>query len=167
MDPDALEKLLSALDGISTKKPVFVKLSPDKSEVDIDRVLEVIARHRVHGIICSNLTKNRENKKIVDEDVSDKGGVSGKPVQDLSDHLLEHVYKKTQGKYVLVGCGGVFNAHDAYRKIRLGASLIQMITGMIYEGPQVISTINTDLDLLLKKDGFRSITDAVGVDVTL
>ena len=167
MDPDALEKLLSALDVILTKKPIFVKLSPDKSEVDIDRILEVIARHRVHGIICSNLTKNRENKKIVDEDVPDKGGVSGKPVQDLSDNLLEHVYKKTRGKYVLVGCGGVFNAHDAYRKIRLGASLIHMITGMIYEGPQVISTINKDLDILLKKDGYNSIADAIGVDVLL
>lgn len=167
MDPDALELLFSALDLIETKKPIFVKLSPDKKEVDIDRILEVISRHRVHGIICSNLTKNRENKKIIDTDVPDKGGVSGKPVQDLSDNLLEYVYKKTQGKYVLVGCGGVSNAHDAYRKIRRGASLIQMITGMIYEGPHVISTINKDLDLLLKKDGFSSISDAVGVDVRI
>lgn len=165
MEPDALEMLLAALDRIETNKPIFIKLSPDKQEVDIDSLLEVIDRHRVHGIICSNLTKNRVNKKIIDSVVPEKGGISGKPVQDLSDALLAHVYKKTQGKYVLVGCGGVFSAEDVYRKIRLGASLIHMITGMIYEGPHVISKICKDLDGLLKRDGFAHITHAIGVDV--
>lgn len=165
MEPDALELLLSALDDIETKKPIFVKLSPDKDSHHVDALLDVIAKHRVHGIICSNLTKKRNNPRIIDVNVPAVGGVSGKPVQDMSDELLAHVYKKTHGKYVLVGCGGVFTAEDAYRKIRLGASLVQMITGMIFEGPAVIGNIHKDLAMLLQRDGFKSISDAVGVDV--
>ncbi len=165
MEPDALELLLSALDGVETNKPIFVKLSPDKDNQHVDALLDVLSRHRVHGIICSNLTKKRENKKIVDDGVPAVGGISGKPVQDVSDQLLAYVYKKTQGRYVLVGCGGVFTAEDAYRKIRLGASLIQMITGMIFEGPAVIGKIHRELVVLLQRDGFETISDAIGVDV--
>jgi dihydroorotate dehydrogenase len=78
--------------------------------------------------------------------------------------MLAYIYRREGKRFVLVGCGGVFNAADAYKKIRLGASLIQMITGMIFEGPQVISEINRGLVDLLKRDGFANIHDAIGVD---
>jgi dihydroorotate dehydrogenase len=74
------------------------------------------------------------------------------------------VYKKTKGKYLVVGCGGVFTAEDAYRKIRLGASLIQMITGMVYRGPQVVGQINKGLLALLHRDGFTNISQIIGID---
>ena len=74
------------------------------------------------------------------------------------------LFKKEGKRFVLIGCGGVFTAEDAYRKIKLGASLIEMITGMIFEGPQVVSEINQGLAELLKKDGFTSISQAVGID---
>lgn len=86
-------------------------------------------------------------------------------VEDLSNSMIERLYRKTKGKYVIVGCGGVFNAEDAYKKIRLGANLIQMITGMMYQGPQAISAINMGLVRLLQKDGFKNIHEAVGIDV--
>lgn len=164
-DPEKLEKLLKALDAIPTKKPVFVKFSPDVSEQNFDEILEIALRHRVHGFICTNLTKNRQNPKIIDKHIPEKGGLSGKVVEDLSNKMIERLYKKTKGKYVIIGCGGVFSAEDAYKKIRLGANLIQMITGMIYQGPQTISDINMGLVRLLHKDGFKSIQEAVGIDV--
>ena len=164
VDHEKLDKLLRAIDPIETKKPVFIKLSPDLAITEIDHILNVVGRHRIHGIICTNLTKPRSNPKIVDDHVPENGGMSGKVVQELSDKLLAYIYKKTKGQYVLVGCGGVFNAEDAYKKIRLGASLVQLATGMIFEGPQLIGDINRGLVELLKRDGFKNISEAIGVD---
>ena len=90
--------------------------------------------------------------------------MSGKIVEEMANEHIKYVYKKTQGRYVIIGLGGVFNAEDAYKKIRLGASLVQLITGMIYEGPQLISDINSGLVKLLKRDGFTNISQAVGID---
>jgi dihydroorotate dehydrogenase len=162
--PDRLDSLLTVLDTIPTNKPIFIKLSPDLSHDDLNTILEIAQRHRIDGIVCSNLTKRRTNPKIFDKDVPDVGGLSGKIVQDLADDMLSYIYKKYGTRFVLIGSGGVSSAEDAYKKIRLGASLIQMITGMIYEGPQVISDINQGLVRLLKRDGFLSINDAIGVD---
>lgn len=163
--PENLDELFNTLDGIKTDKLIFVKLSPDQSTADIDALLEVIGRHRIHGIICANLTKQRENKHIHDDNIPSVGGMSGKVVRDLSDDLLSHIYTRTGRKYILVGCGGVFTAEDAYKKIRLGASLVQLITGMVFQGPQTISEINVGLVKLLERDGFQNISDAVGTGV--
>jgi dihydroorotate dehydrogenase len=170
MQPEALDSLLSAIDAIPTKKPVFIKISPDISIQIADEIVAIAHNHRVHGIICTNLTKKRErNEKIKDAHVPEKGGLSGKVVQDISDTLVSHIYKKEsrqplEKRLVIVGCGGIFSANDAYKKIRLGASLVQMITGMIFEGPQVVSEINRGLVELLHQDGFKNISEAVGID---
>jgi dihydroorotate dehydrogenase len=161
-DSKMLDNLLTSLDKVKTKKPVFLKFSPDLSENQVDRILDVCKKHRVHGFVLSNLTKNRKNKKIVEKNIPEKGGLSGKVVEDLTDKLVSYVYKKTRRKYVIIGCGGIFSAEDAYRKIKNGASLVQLITGMIYEGPQLISDINLGLVKLLKKDGYKNISEAVG-----
>ncbi len=162
--PQNLMRLLEVLDTIPTKKPVFIKLSPDMSRPELDELLAIAGAHRVQGIICTNLTKKRDNPKILDADVPKQGGLSGKVVRDLSDDMLAYIYKKAGKKFVLVGTGGIFTAEDAYKKIRLGASLVQIITGMIFEGPQVISDINQGLARLLKRDGFKNIQDAIGID---
>ncbi len=164
MDSVKLDRLLTEIDRIPTDKPVFIKLSPDISFEALDSILEVAKKHRIHGIITTNLTKKRNNPLIVDENVPVVGGVSGKPVQDLSDKLLSYIHKKEKSRFVLIGCGGIFTAEDAYKKIRAGASLVQMITGMIFEGPQVISEINRGLVKLLDRDGFNNVNEAVGVD---
>lgn len=163
-DPESLEVLLLELSKIPISKPVFVKFSPDLSLKTVDALLEVISRYKIQGIICANLTKNRDNKNILETGLPLAGGFSGKVVEKLADELIAYVYKKTKGKYVVVGCGGVFSAEDAYKKIRLGASLVQLITGMIYEGPQVVGEINAGLVKLLLRDGFKNISEAVGVD---
>ncbi len=166
-DPERLEKLLTVIDGIPSRKPIFIKLSPDLSFDQVNTLIDVMRRHSVHGIICSNLTKKRENPNIHEPVPVDYGGMSGKVVEPLANKLIEHVYTKTRGQYVIIGCGGVFTAEDAYKKIRLGASLIQMITGMIFEGPQVISEINRGLVELLKRDGYTNISQAVGADALI
>lgn len=160
--PDALDALLTVIDTIPTKKPIFLKLSADLPVEQIDRIIDVSDRHHVNGFICTNLTKKRGTEHIKDDDVPEYGGMSGKPVRDLSDAMIAHIYKKTGGKYTIIGCGGIFSAKDAYRKIALGATLVQMITGMIFEGPQVISEINQGLVQMLQADGFKTITEAVG-----
>lgn len=163
-DPVKLEKLLARLDRITTDKPVFLKLAADLDHAQIDAILEVAKRHRVHGFVCTNLTKKRDNPKIMDKMVTDKGGISGKVVDGLSDEVIRYVYSKTKGTHIVIGCGGIFTAEDAYRKIRLGSTLVQLITGMIFEGPQAISAINQGLVKLLEKDGFKNISEAIGVD---
>jgi dihydroorotate dehydrogenase len=164
MLPHNLDYLLDSVDSQKSKKPIFVKLSPDTKLENLDAVLDVIKKHNVQGIICSNLTKKRNNSAIKDETLPEKGGLSGKAVSDLSDALIAHVYYREGNRFIIVGSGGVFTAKDAYKKIRLGASLVQMITGMVFEGPQVISEINQGLIELLKRDGYTNIKEVIGID---
>jgi dihydroorotate dehydrogenase len=128
------------------------------------RLVEVARAHNVQGFVCSNLTKPRNNPLIKDRVVPPTGGISGKVQQDLSDEQVRLVYRETGGTYLIVGCGGVFTAEDAYRKIRAGASLVQLITGMIFQGPQTISEINVGLVRLLKRDGYKNVAEAVGAE---
>lgn len=153
-----LDLLLAKLFSIPKTKPVFVKLSPDLAEDQLDAILKVGGKHPLDGFICTNLTKvNKFNHE-------GKGGFSGKAVEELSNQMLAKVYKFYGGKKIVIGCGGVFSAADAYKKIKLGASLIQLITGMIFEGPQLIGEINQGLVELLKADGYDNITEAIGVE---
>lgn len=164
MDPGVLERLLVRIDSIPTTKPVFIKLSPDMNLRVYDAVLDVIKAHRVRGIICANLTKRADIRATAGDQIPEKGGLSGKAVDELSDLMLIHAYRRRWPGLVIVGVGGIFTARDAYRKIRLGASLVQLVTGMIYEGPQSISEINRGLAEMLQRDGFKSLSEAVGVD---
>ncbi len=162
-DPTRLDALLTRIDALADK-PVFLKLAVDLSHAELDAIIAVCNTHRIAGFVCSNLTKRRQNAKIVEQTVPEKGGISGMPVQSLSDAQVAYVYRATRGAYAIIGVGGVFTGKDAYRKIRLGASLIQLITGMIYRGPQTIGQINAELAALLRRDGFKNVADVVGVD---
>lgn len=160
-EPENLDKLLAKLFGAPKAKPVFVKLSPDLPENRLRGILEVCGEYPVDGFVCTNLTKdNRFGHQ-------GNGGFSGAAVRQLSDELVAKVYRFYGGRKIVVGCGGVFSAADAYKKIRLGASLVQLITGMVFQGPQLIGEINRDLVKLLKRDGFRNISEAIGVDSRL
>lgn len=141
-DPIKLELLLKKLDKIATKKPIFLKLSPDLSTPELDKLLAVAARHRVHGFVCTNLTKKHNYGN---------GGLSGKAVEELSLAQIRHVHQKTKGRMAIIASGGIFSAEDAWKRLEAGASLLQLITGMIYEGPQLISEINRGLVKKMKK----------------
>jgi len=167
-DADSLDKLLNVIVKNRNKKPIFIKMPPDLKRQEIDDIIEISLKYKIDGFICTNLTKDRTNKKMMahvyEKNIVGYGGISGKPVEDLSNETIKYIYKKTQGKTTIIGVGGIFRAEDAYKKIRLGASLLQMITGMIFEGPQVVGEINQGLAKLLKKDGFENISEAVGID---
>ena len=163
-DPEKLNRLLKEIDKKETKKPIFLKISPDLSREQVEGILEVCKHHRIHGFVCSNLTKDRKNLKIKDNINYFKGGISGKVMDDLSTNQIRLIYQRTRGKYIIIGCGGIFSAEDAYKKIKAGASLVELITGMIFKGPQMISEINRGLMFLLKRDGFHHLTEAVGTE---
>jgi dihydroorotate dehydrogenase len=156
--PEAYAALLKQVSKLKITKPIFVKLSPDLSDKEINKIISISNKHKIAGFIISNLTKKHDRNK---------GGMSGKYLEARANEMLRYVYQKTRGKYILVGVGGIFSASDAYKKIKLGASLVQLITGMIYEGPNLISEINQGLVDLLHRDGYRNIREAVGKDVNL
>ena len=168
-DKNHLKDLLKEVNKIKIDKPVFLKLKPDVNKKEIDDIIKTINKYKfVKGFVISNLTKHRENLKTSKKDIdklSLRGSVSGKAIWQKSNEMLRYVASKTKGKYVLIGVGGIFNADDAYYKIRNGASLVQLITGMIYEGPGLIKEINKRLVERLKKDNFDNVKEAVGVDV--
>ncbi len=164
--PKDLNDLLIEIEKIPCDKPIFLKLAPDLNTNELDDIINICNNHRIAGFICANLTKDRTNIKIKkylkDKDIKTVGGISGKPVRDLSTQLIKYIYQKTKCKYIIIGCGGVFSAEDAYEKIKAGASLIQLITGMIFKGPQLISEINQGIVTLLEKDGYKNISQAIG-----
>ena len=164
VDPERLDLLLRAFNTLEATKPIFLKMPPDLTKKEVNAILEMVKKHDIAGFICANLTKNKEKLKLADERIPELGGISGKPTEELANDLIRHIYLKTEGQYTIIGCGGIFSATDAYKKIRAGATLLQLITGMIYEGPQLIGEINRGLVKLLKKDGFKNISEAVGAD---
>ena len=165
-DPIGFSILLNKLSYLNINKPLFIKMHAEKSAIDTLALLEVAKDYKwVSGVIMSNLVKNRENKYLHKEEVrlAGKGNFSGKPTEELSNNLVSEVYKKYKDRFVIVGCGGIFTGADAYEKIKRGASLVQMVTGMIYEGPSVVGKINKELAALLHKDGYKNINEAVGI----
>jgi dihydroorotate dehydrogenase subfamily 2 len=163
--PNKLDKLLKKLTTVKTRKPVFVKMPINLSWLEFEALLKVIVKYPMAGVIIGNLNKDRSRSEIKDPlPVSVKGGISGLPTQALSNTLIGKTYRKYGKKLTIIGVGGVFSAKDAYTKIRLGASLVSLITGMIYQGPQLIGQINEELVGMLEKDGFKSLSEAVGAD---
>ena len=131
-------------------------------------MLEVIVEHRIQGVIFGNLQKNRQDHSVNKHEAALvnnlKGHLSGKPTWVRSNELIRLAYKNYGKKLTIIGCGGIFSAEDAYTKIKLGASLVQLITGMVYQGPALIGQINGGLAKLLQQDGLRHISEAVGVE---
>lgn len=163
-DAKRLEQLLTALDSVHSNKPLFLKIAVDLTTAELDALISVMDRHRVQGIILSNLTKKYDRTEVVQDEIriGMRGGISGRPTYEASNALIAHAYLEAGDRYVIIGAGGVFTAQDAYEKIQQGASLVQLATGMIFEGPQLIGEINLGLVELMHRDGFESIREVVG-----
>ena len=162
-DPFLLEKLLKKIG--KTDKKIFLKISPDIAEENIDKILLVIKNYDIKGFIIGNLLKKRENLKSSEDDLKGmSGSVSGPVAGKRSLELIRYVYEKIKGKYVIIGCGGITTAEEAYEMIKNGASLIQIVTSMIFEGPIVIKKINKGLVKLLRKDGYNNIKEVIGAN---
>eukprot|EP01065_Artemidia_motanka_P049509 TRINITY_DN8225_c0_g1_i3.p1 TRINITY_DN8225_c0_g1~~TRINITY_DN8225_c0_g1_i3.p1 ORF type:complete len:534 (+),score=144.32 TRINITY_DN8225_c0_g1_i3:76-1677(+) len=174
-DPEALQALLGALgeERKSGGPPLLVKFSPLPAEVtkDTEKHLRQVARicvdNGVSGFIASNTVPDRKVAlKTPGDDVAaiGNGGLSGLPVEQRSTGLVRLLYDECGGTVPIIGLGGVASAEAAYRKIRAGASLVQLYTGVMYNGPMLHRDIVYGLDRLLRKDGFRSVAEAVGAD---
>ncbi len=142
-------------------KPILVKIAPDLTFSQIDEVLEVAEERQIQGIIATNTTVGREvlRTKI---NINMPGGLSGRPLREKSTDIIRHIYKNTKGGLKIIGVGGIFGGKDAYEKIRAGASLVQLYTGFIYEGPGLIKKINKELVKFMDADDFKNISEAVG-----
>ncbi|PIY68881.1 hypothetical protein COY90_03570 [Candidatus Roizmanbacteria bacterium CG_4_10_14_0_8_um_filter_39_9] len=165
--PKNLKELLTAVEKLRIKRPIFIKMPIEKSDKEVKAMLDIIIKFpMIKGVVFGNLQKNRKDPSLYTSEVSrfKTGYFSGKPTEKRSNELIRLAYRKYGKKLIIIGCGGIFSAQDAYKKIKLGASLVQLITGMIYEGPQLVSQINLELVELLKKDGFNHVSEAVGVD---
>lgn len=161
--PRELSALLDRLCLLPIKKPLFLKMPSNLAWEEFSKLCDIAVDHNITGVIISNLNKDRSNAAIK-EAIPDhiRGSIGGKPVWDISNALISQTHKWYKDKLIIIGVGGIFSAEDAYEKIKRGASLVQLITGMIYEGPQLIGDINRGLVELLKKDGYKNIGEAVG-----
>lgn len=157
-----LDALLQEIDSLHLSKPVFIKMPIDLTWAEFKELGEVAAAHHIAGLTIGNLAKKRTpaiNKELPNHI---KGNLSGKPTQELSNQLIKLTRRHFGDRFVLIGVGGIFSAKDAYAKIKYGADLVELITGVIFQGPQLIGQINRELAQLVQQDGYHTIRQAVG-----
>ncbi|KAL5719253.1 dihydroorotate dehydrogenase (quinone) [Ranunculus cassubicifolius] len=165
---DLIKKVQDARDemqwGEEGPPPLLVKIAPDLSKQDLEDIAQVALALRLDGLIISNTTISRPDAVSGNPVAVESGGLSGKPLLSPSTNVLKQMYILTRGRIPLIGCGGISSGEDAYKKIRAGASLVQLYTGFAYGGPALIPQIKDDLAECLNRDGFKSIGEAIGAD---
>jgi len=164
-DKSALDEILAAVQEANpVGRPILVKVAPDLSFAAMDDILELLETRHVAGLVATNTTLQRPDTtdparlRVLREE----GGLSGRPLARRSTEVIRHLYRQTRGTIPIIGVGGIFNAWDAWEKISAGASLVQIYTGFVYEGPSLPSTIVRGLQTMLEREGFGSPTEAVG-----
>lgn len=177
--PERLSELLAALQdrnrelakqhSLSAPRPLLLKIAPDLDPSDIRSIVEVAQQNDISGIIATNTSVVRDELQTSPERIAaiGEGGLSGAPLRDRSNEVIRTIYRLTNGTMPIVGVGGVFTAEDAWGKICSGASLIQLYTGFIYEGPGIVRRINEGLREIVSKEGFVSLDEAVGSRVDM
>ena len=157
-----LEELLAALQKRNrelAEKPLLVKIAPDLAETEIEAIVDISMKLNLAGIIATNTTVKRENLKTK---IKENGGLSGKPLKNLSNGVIKKIYRISKGKLPIIGVGGIFSAEDAFEKIAAGACLVQAYTGFIYQGFSFARDVNFGLARILKEKGFKNLDEAVG-----
>lgn len=168
-DRGALDEILSALQEINrcdqNLKPILVKVAPDLSFEALDEIVEVALSRGLAGIFATNTTVARPvaTNPASARTFEETGGLSGRPLRDRSTEVVRHLFLRTDGKLPIIGVGGIFNAQDAWEKITAGASLVQIYTGMVYEGPGIARAITEGLCELLAESGLKSLPEAIGI----
>lgn len=165
-EPEALERLLRAvrgrLDQVAPKTPLFLKIAPDLAAEAVDAITDVAIACGIQGLIATNTTLTRPFEHAL---AKESGGLSGRPLRDMSTQVLRRAYSRGKGKLAFIGVGGVLDAEDVYAKLRAGASLVQLYTGFIYGGPSTVRTLLRGLAERLERDGFTSVEEAIGADL--
>jgi len=160
----ALEELLGRLadarQALAGNVPVFLKVAPDLEDGEVETIAATTATHGLDGIIVSNTTVSRPD--LASAHRGETGGLSGKPLLDLSTLALRRFRAAAPDGFTLIGAGGIASGSDAYAKIRAGACAVQLYSGLVFEGPGLIRRIKRDLAARLKSDGFTTVTEAIG-----
>jgi dihydroorotate dehydrogenase len=167
-DRAALDEILSALqqiNGGAGAKPLLVKVAPDLSFEALDEILELAHLRGLAGIVATNTTIARPDTgdAAARKTYAETGGLSGAPLRARSTEIVRHVFRRTNGRLPIIGVGGIFNADEAWEKITAGASLVQIYTGLVYEGPAVVKDIVRGLHRKLAEQGMRELREAVGM----
>ncbi|MHA1114419.1 MAG: dihydroorotate dehydrogenase 2, partial [Alphaproteobacteria bacterium] len=164
---DALGALLAtvraARDELERAPPLLVKIAPDLAEADRADIARAMGDGAADGLIVGNTTITRP-EGVLSCRQGEAGGLSGRPLLRLSNEILADMYRRTGGAVPLIGTGGIASGADAYAKIRAGASLVQIYTALVYQGPALIGRVKADMVRLLRADGFATIAEAVGAD---
>lgn len=155
-----LAQIASAQRSLPQPKPVLIKIAPDLSWPELDIILEAILREGFQGVIATNTTLSRDGLQTPSPAKDETGGLSGRPLRSRSTEMIRYIYKHTQGKLPILGVGGIDSAVAALEKIKAGASLVQIYTGMIYHGPGLVKAINEGL----VKSGVKQISELVGTE---
>jgi len=161
-----LDNLLGAIElekkKLINKIPIAIKISPDIEVNSVDKICEILLKYNIAALIISNSTIfNRDNLKNINK--LEKGGLSGKPLENKSNILINKFYHKVKNKIKIIGVGGVDSGISAFEKIINGASLIQLYTGMVYKGPNIANKISKELSDILEKKGIKNISEAIGI----
>jgi dihydroorotate dehydrogenase len=148
-----------------SRPPVLVKVAPDLSFDALDEILELVAPRNIAGIVATNttITRPQTNDSAAQKIYGETGGLSGKPLRARSTEIIRHLHKQTEGKLPIIGVGGIFDADDAWEKIMAGASLLQIYTGLVYEGPGITKKIVAGLVGRLEIAGMKHLHEAVGL----
>lgn len=148
-DKEPLLRILNALKAenvkLATPRPILLKIAPDLTNSQLDDIVEIVAESKIDGIIATNTTISREGLNSRKELLAEAGGLSGVPVRERSTEVIRYLHQKSNGSFPIIGVGGIHSAEDAIEKLNAGASLIQLYTGLIYEGPGLIRSINKAL----------------------
>jgi dihydroorotate dehydrogenase len=165
-DKAALDEIFTALQeqNLARPKPILVKVAPDLSFEALDEILALVAPRNIAGIVATNTTIARPEPADPDSAriYVETGGLSGAPLRARSTEIIHHLYQQTQGKLPIIGVGGIFSADDAWEKICAGASLIQVYTGLVYEGPAIAKSIVQGLIQKMDAAGIRDYREAIG-----
>ena len=161
-------KLIELLKKINHEKelhkstvPIMLKISPDINNEAIEEIAEVAINNSISALILTNTSNNNRNN-LIEKQKKESGGLSGKPLEEISNNLIKKFYKNLNKKVVIIGVGGVDTGKSAYNKFISGASLVQLYTGMIFKGPEVVKNIKLDLINYLKQDGVKNFQEIVG-----
>jgi dihydroorotate dehydrogenase len=158
---DLLGQLMAAREQGMRKPPLFIKIAPDLTDAQQADIASVVLDAGVQGLIIGNATVTRGNS-LPPQFAREQGGLSGRPLFQLSTDVLARMYKLTGGKIPLIGCGGVSSGADVYAKICAGASLVQIYTALVFKGPGLVRRTARELADLLRRDGHKSVSEAVG-----
>ncbi|RVU42679.1 quinone-dependent dihydroorotate dehydrogenase [Lujinxingia sediminis] len=157
-----LKALNSALSKGSRRRPLLVKVSPDLGDEALDEVVEVVEGVGLDGIVATNTTVSRQGLRSAGVQAMGAGGVSGRPVKSRSVEVIGRIYARTEGRVPIVGVGGIFGAADALAAMEAGASLVQVWTGFVYEGPLMVRRMNQGLLRLMEARGYANVSEVVG-----